>query len=161
MPSATVMIQAKAAPDVGKKRWKIKSDNGQVFQVDPALSDRFQVGKTYDITYKDDQFGDRKFRVVETVKEAAMQQAPTPSNSGSFTQSGYTPPDKYKDESIAVLAILKCFQPLPVGDRVAVLHALKSAAFAWRDFKRWQVDGNIETGRQPLQQERYEEFPEQ
>ena len=162
MPAATIKINSKAAPEPGKKRWKVKSESGHTFQVPAEIADDLQVGRTYETQYKDDQFKEHKFRVIESVKEVAevVRSMAGPSSPIVKQSTDYPPYDKHKDESIAALAILKCYSPLPVGDRVAAFHALKSAALAWRDFKKWQVDGNIETGRQPLQKEHYAEFPE-
>lgn len=156
MPTVTIRVAGTEAPATGKKRGRIKDESGTLYQAVPDFLNTVKIGQSYELTYKDDEFNGNKFRVVEGVKPAANV-APQPM--AARPQVAYS--DPHKDESIAVLAILKCFQPLEVGDRAAIFHALKAAAFAWRDFKKWQVDGNIETGRQPLQREYYEEFPEQ
>ena len=157
MPVVQVTIAEKADPVLGKKRGRVKDTEGRIFQVPPMMLDMVHVGGTFELSYKDDSYGDTKFRVIEGIKPMAgaapsTQQTATPRPSPmASTTPAY---DQYKDESISVLAIIKC-QQLPVGDRAGILHALKASALAWRDFKKWQKDGNIETGRQPLHDDGY------
>ena len=157
MPVVQVTIAEKADPAIGKKRGRVKDTEGRIFQVPPTMLDMVYVGGSFDLTYKDDSYGDTKFRVIEGIKPLAgavppAQQAATPRPSPmASTTPAY---DQYRDESIAVLALVKS-TPLVAGDRVGNFHVLKAHALTWRDFKKWQKDGNIETGRQPLHDDGY------
>ncbi len=143
MPAMTITVAAKSAPAPGKKRWRVKNQEGMVFQVDPNLAPSLDLNKTYDITYKNDSYNNTTFRVLETVKESS---APTAANvsaqASEGRRAGYIE-DPKKAEDIAVLAIVKEWVGrIGVGDTAGLEHALRSARTAWR---RHQTS-KIETG---------------
>lgn len=145
MPVATVTVAGKAAPELGKKRGRIKGIDGMLFQADPSLLDAISVGATYQITYKDDEFNGNKFRVVEGAMPAtpgmAMQPAAQAPQAGRPMSSQQSMPTT-KDEDIATLAIAKeQLNKINPGDVEMGFHVLKSSAMMWRKFKSWQKLG--------------------
>lgn len=142
MPEATVRVVQKNAPEPGKKRWKVKSESGHTFQLETGLENNIQLNTSYVITYRDDQFGDRKFKVIEAAKPALNQVPQTIQPSQGMANQTYDPREQsFKDETIAALAMIKS-QVLATGDRAGIFHALKQSALAYRDFKNWQRGGD-------------------
>lgn len=168
MPTVTIQVAGTEAPAYGKKRGRIKDTNGTLYQALPSFLNMVKIGSAYDLTYKDDEFNGTKFRVVEGVAPAmgvpGPQSAARPSPHQTATSMGeprYSEPVRDdRGDDIATMAIVKeWIGRIPVGDTAAVVHALRAARRAWKTFKA--NPDNIETGRQPLESDRYEEFPEQ
>lgn len=159
MPQVTVKVQGKADPEMGKKRGRIKSDTGMLFQATPELLSKVAVGETYDILYKDESFRDANYRVVEAVYPATGPSlAPqAQSNTAARAMAAVTTPHQvsnfpdHKSELIACLSIIKspCFSKPVNFDRFGVAEVLKIAALGLRDFEKWQRTQNITTGPQP------------
>lgn len=163
MPTETILVQGKSDPERGKKRGRIKSDTGKLFQAVPELLNKVVVGETYDILYKDESFGEANYRVAQAVYPAnGSPPAPSPQQQAAprpQTQSTSAAPlVDYKSEEIACLAILKCFDPME-PDAVAVAAALKEAALGLRVFRKWQRTGNVETSKQAILDEFDDEIP--
>src|SRR5512146_1638334 len=140
MPTATVLVQGKSEPERGKKRGRIKSDSGMVFQADPIFLKQVNVGSTYEFDYRDDSFARDdgeviKFRVIEKIRGGELNvPPPAPMTSARPAASQYVPTTK--DEDIATLAIAKeQLSKINPGDIEMGLHVLKSSAMMWRKFK--------------------------
>lgn len=88
MPSMTMKVMAKEAPQPGRKRGRVKNEAGMLFQASPAILDMLHIGKTYDINYKDDEFNGNKFRVLETFKEVGGPPLPSSSPNTTYSQQG-------------------------------------------------------------------------
>lgn len=67
MPMVTITVQGTEAPKPGKKRGRIKSDSGMLFQATPEQIGQVRMGGTYEVAYKDESFGDANYRVVEGI----------------------------------------------------------------------------------------------
>lgn len=149
MPMATVMVKDFWLPN-GKKRWVAKTDSGVMYGIPEALSSQIRKGGSYDFAYKEDKWNGRTYLVVEGIFP--------PTGRVEFAdvkpQAAAESSDDKRSEDIATLALCK-MQQVQAGDRASLFHALKASALAWRDFKKWQKSGNIETSPR-----REEEFPE-
>ena len=145
MPTAVITVAGIKGPEAGKKRGRIQSQDGMIFQITPTLAEGIKLGESYTLDYTDEEFRDAKYRVVQSVMPSAApkQSSPPPMTAGGSMSTAMS---AEREEAIAAQAILKCQGPLPVGDTVAIFHALKAGTMAWRMFKKWQKDGNIESG---------------
>jgi len=161
MPTINLTIAGSERPAAGKKRGRIKTPEGQLFQVEPAdldhtLLPKLLIGKTYEVTYRDDSYNNNAFRVVESYKETNSQPMPTYSGGPPILT------EVERQEDIAVEAIFRDVAPfwmskVQPGDRAGLAHILRSIRGAWRDSKG--PSQNIETGRRPLREEMGDELP--
>lgn len=161
MPIETVTVAGKADPEMGKKRGRIKSQDGKLFQADPAYLRQVNVGGTYDVEYENREFNGATFRVVESIVPTMGHQQVSQRAQAQIAEgraSGQIMPDR-RGEDIATLALVKEWMGrIPVGDVGAVVHALKSARAAWLKFKTGG-DDKIESG-PSLRDEMEDEIPE-
>lgn len=105
MPMMTITVQGTEAPKPGKKRGRIKSETGMLFQANPELIEKVIMGSDYEIAYKDEKFGDVSYRVVEAIYPAgskAPSPAPRPGGSVGQQRSAAPAPDTSKDMHIFV-----------------------------------------------------------
>lgn len=162
MPMMTITVQGTEAPKPGKKRGRIKSETGMLFQANPEIIEGLIMGLPYEVAYKDEKFGDVSYRVVEAIyPKGGAPQLPM-HRVGGATQQRVTAPvtEDRRGEDIATLAIVKeWIKSIPVGDTGAVVHALKSARSAWLQFKKGTADPKIESG-PSLKDELNDEIPE-
>lgn len=168
MPTVRIQVAGTEGPQAGKKRGRIKDTSGTLYQALPSFLGMVQIGGTYDLTYKDDSFNGTSFRVVEGVTPAIGGAPIAPQTTQSYSAPpprqaqprSYEPVSDDRGDDIATMAIVKeWIGRIPVGDTAAVVHALRAARRAWKTFKA--NPDNIESGRQPVQSDGYEEFPEQ
>ena len=115
-------------------------------------------GGTYLVSYKTENWEGKDQYMVTSVgpntapKVSAPAPAPVPAPMPMRWVSapdGPTPSTQshlYKDEEIACLAIIKCFEAMPFADPQAVENNLKAAALGLRKFRAWQKSRNIESG---------------
>lgn len=140
MPMIVARIVQKADPAIGKKRGRIKLEDGSLYQIPQPLLGLVNPGMSYEINYKDDEFNGNKFRVVESIMQAALQQVAAPA-----TQAGQPAQADERGTDIATLAIAKVWlEKVPVGDEQGCLHALRAARRAWLRFKA--NPNNVESG---------------
>lgn len=159
MPTVRIQVAGTEGPQAGKKRGRIKDTSGTLYQALPSFLGMVQIGGSYDLTYKDDEFNGTKFRVVEGVTPAMAGASPGSYGPGTTATPArsYEPVRQQDDrgDDIATMAIVKeWIGRIPVGDAGAVAHALRSARRAWKMFKA--NPDNIETGRPPLADDGYE-----
>lgn len=107
MPQATITIQAKQAPAIGKKQGKVQDMEGNLWNVWGDKLQNYREGVTYDIVYEQSEFNGHMFNVIKTANPAAAGQmahamAANPAR-------GQTPPPQQataKDEMIFVCGIM-------------------------------------------------------
>lgn len=104
MPMMTITVQGTEAPKPGKKRGRIKSETGMLFQANPELIEKVSMGMAYEIAYKDEKFGDVSYRVVEAIYPAPISGGPTraPTAAPRATPMPATAPEYSKDMHIFV-----------------------------------------------------------
>lgn len=143
MPTATVTVQY-VNPPKGRGPASIKDDSGTYYKfwtkTIPVRT--FREGDEYTVVYHVEDYRGEDQYYIDDVVGSPPQSAPKPAAQQSQSQPQFS---TEKTEDISVLAILKAMQPLPVGDVAALVHALKSAAMAWRQYKEWQKNKSIET----------------
>lgn len=100
MPMMTVTVQGTEAPKAGKKRGRIKSETGMLFQANPELIAKVKMGETYELAYKDETFGDVSYRVVEAIYPPKSDRAPPAAPSAP--RAAALAPDTSKDMHIFV-----------------------------------------------------------
>lgn len=99
MPMMTITVQGTEAPKPGKKRGRIKSETGMLFQANPELIAKVKMGESYELAYKDETFGDTSYRVVEAVYPPKTGGAPA---AQPARQAAASTPESNKDMHIFV-----------------------------------------------------------
>lgn len=161
MQSTTVTAQY-VNPPKGRGPASIKATDGKYYRfwTKKIPVHTFQQNGTYNIGFHTEVYnGEDQYYIDEVINagDAGATYAAAPKANLAAPQQ--FSPEKVED--ISVLAIVKCMQPLPVGDVAAVEHALKTAALGWRRFKEWQKNKNIETGpRRSMKDELDDDLPE-
>lgn len=108
MNTETIQVRYVNPPQNGRKTGSIKTADGIYYGVEPAALDRFQVGETYTVEYKEREFNGRIYRdVTRIVAQAAG--SPPKQNSGRELHP-------VEREQIFVLALLKDV-PLDIGEQ--------------------------------------------
>jgi len=67
MPTATVHVKFKDAPGQGKKNWKIKAADNNLYFLKPELADKVMIGGEYTFEYKTNAFNGQNFNMVDAV----------------------------------------------------------------------------------------------
>ncbi len=63
---ATITVQAKQSPAIGKKQGKIQDTNGDLWNVWGDKLQNYREGVTYDIVYETNEFNGHTFNVIKT-----------------------------------------------------------------------------------------------
>lgn len=118
MPTATITVQAKQSPAIGKKQGKIQDTSGAMWNVWGDKLQNYREGVTYDIVYEESEFNDHKFNVIKTANPSNNKPStgalpkdgwPGPSP-GYDPKAGYHPPIQQppspKDEMIFVCGVV-------------------------------------------------------
>ncbi len=107
MPTATITVQAKQSPAIGKKQGKIQDTNGSLWNVWGDKLQNYREGVTYDITYEEGEFNGHRFNTIKTANPsiAGQQYVPTPAAVRPAPPSAAIPPNA-KDEMIFVCGIV-------------------------------------------------------
>lgn len=106
---ATVTPKFIDPPKEGKKNWRVKDANNEVWSIPANLKDKFTVGQPIDIAYEDTSFQGKTFHMVKDARPAAAQsQAPAPQTNGHTAphQNGNGHQAVNKDEMIFVCGAL-------------------------------------------------------
>lgn len=64
MPQATITVQAKQSPAIGKKQGKIQDTTGSLWNVWGDKLQNYREGVTYDITYDEQEFNDKRYNLI-------------------------------------------------------------------------------------------------
>ncbi len=81
MPAATITVQAKQSPAIGKKQGKVQDTNGSLWNVWGDKLQNYREGVTYDITYEESEFNGHRFNTIKTANPSnvgGQQYAPNP-----------------------------------------------------------------------------------
>lgn len=151
MPEATVTIAAKADPELGKKRGRIKDVGGAIYQIAPTLAQMVVVGGTYELTFKDEEFTNPqgkafKYRVVESLMPATRSSPniPPPQPAATPRNEPRIPPmEDERQTDISVLSLMSSTEwgkKIPVGDLASLDHALRTLRKAWVGHKKSKID---------------------
>ena len=102
MPTATVHVKFKDAPGQGKKNWKIKAADNNLYFLKPELADKVMIGGEYTFEYKTNAFNGQNFNMVDTVTAAVPSQT-APQAAQSFGGAK----NKEFDRTMFVTAMMK------------------------------------------------------
>ncbi len=119
---ATITVQAKQSPAIGKKQGKIQDTNGDLWNVWGDKLQNYREGVTYDIVYETNEFNGHTFNVIKTANPSNQKPStgalpqdgwpgPTPPPSVGGIRNGVYPPHipqvaNAKDEMIFVCGIV-------------------------------------------------------
>lgn len=182
---ANITVAEKHPPAQGKKQWKIMDTNSVKYNLSENVTPYVNVGGQYEVSYTENTFqgqrGAFQYKTIIYAKPltAAPAQSgvpmppapppppPTQPQQQTFQPIGqaaqptldqYQAGQRFKDEQIAVQAILKAITGIPAGSPQAILDQLKQNAWAWREFLKWQKSGSAAPSNQPQGQQRDEEM---
>lgn len=84
MPQTTITVQAIQSPAIGKKQGKIQDTSGAMWNVWGDKIQNYREGVTYDVTYEEQEFNDRKYNLISkgTPSNAAPRLAAQPKSDG-------------------------------------------------------------------------------
>ena len=141
-------------PAEGRKQGTVHDTKGGRWKVWADKLASYNVGSTYDVTYKVNNFNGQTFNVIENM---VMKAAGTPQQVQAAATT-YTQADDKKSDDIAVQAIVKSYievGAVPLGG-AELAHALRTAYSEWRKFQEWKkikpMPSKIETGRQTAEE---------
>lgn len=113
MPQATITVQAKQSPAIGKKQGKLQDTEGNLWNVWGDKLQNYREGVTYDIVYEDSEFNGHTFKVIKTANPSSAGAkgdgwpGPTPQLKPAPQQAAQIHPQPTaKDEMIFVAGIM-------------------------------------------------------
>lgn len=168
MPTMTIRVAGKAEPKLGKKRGRIEAEGGMLFQAMPELLAQVKVGSTYDLAFKNEQFGETKYRVVEAIyapsgePESGVHAAPSTGGTSPRTYSLEETLDTRPElvstpERIYVCGVMNAAvssgraDPASVADQLAIISAASTAFRTWHG-----LPTNDSTRRNPIRDQAHE-----
>jgi len=100
MPAATITVQAKQSPAIGKKQGKIQDTEGKLWNVWGDKLGNYREGVTYDITYEESEFNDHKFNVIKTANPSNNKPS-----TGALPRDGWPGPSPRPGQPVAPIPL--------------------------------------------------------
>ncbi len=119
MTAATITVQAKQSPAIGKKQGKIQDTNGDLWNVWGDKLANYREGVTYDIQYETSEFNGHTFNLIKSANPSnnkpstgALPRDGWPGPTGNIAERmqsggpGFAIPPTPKDEMIFVCGVV-------------------------------------------------------
>ena len=141
--SETITVAKVEPPAAGRKQGTVHDTKGGRWKVWADKIPLYNIGSTYEVNYKTNNFNGQTFNVIETAKKVGTA---TPQEATAAAAT-YNVSDEKRSEQIAVLAIVKEWvAKIPVGDTAGLVHAIRSAREAWKQAYAKPMPTRIESG---------------